>query len=479
MQKNKITSFMLAIIICLCGLSMPGCDSTTDSTPTASPDTEPQPFAYVEKLFNNTYVHEIKITLSSEDYHSLLTRAIEKNNYIGDVEVDGVIFNDVKLSPKGGSTLTELVKDQKTNNVSLRLKFKHDGNGSSCYGLDTLHLNNNYTDPSKLRDHLAYQMFDVLGVPAPLTSYAHVTVNGEEFGLYLAVEGMEKSFLARNGLDDTELYKPESDFRDEYFKETAKLIQGAIDNGTLDELLSDENIADAYKYVVIFAVNYRKRHGLSETDSIYKGSDFKYTGDDPENYTDIFKKSIKNCSDKDKKKVIKALKNLSEMNVDESLNTSEIIAYFAVNNLTFNIDGINYLNNYYLAEKEGLLMIFPWDYNSAMPEAYLSEEKGYIDYNVSIDEVMNALNFAENPIWSWIPSNEKWLDSYHEALNKLLAEYLENNKWQEEINRVNEMIRPYIEKETSGPCTLEEYDNAVSQLKNFFAKRTADIRNDL
>lgn len=39
----------------------------------------------------------------------------------------------------------------------------------------------------------------------------YITVNGEEWGLYLAVEGVEESFLQRNyGKDYGELYKPDS-----------------------------------------------------------------------------------------------------------------------------------------------------------------------------------------------------------------------------------------------------------------------------
>lgn len=45
----------------------------------------------------------------------------------------------------------------------------------------------------------------------PLCSFVYITVNGEEWGLYLAVEGVEEAFLERNcGSDYGELYKPDS-----------------------------------------------------------------------------------------------------------------------------------------------------------------------------------------------------------------------------------------------------------------------------
>ena len=62
-----------------------------------------------------------------------------------------------------------------------------------------------------MKDYLVYQLMHEFGVDAPLCSYAYMTVNGEDWGLYLAVEGVEESFLARNyGKDYGELYKPDS-----------------------------------------------------------------------------------------------------------------------------------------------------------------------------------------------------------------------------------------------------------------------------
>ena len=50
-----------------------------------------------------------------------------------------------------------------------------------------------------------------MGVASPLCSFVYITVNGEDWGLYLAVESVEESFLTRNyGTGYGELYKPDS-----------------------------------------------------------------------------------------------------------------------------------------------------------------------------------------------------------------------------------------------------------------------------
>ena len=61
-----------------------------------------------------------------------------------------------------------------------------------------------------MKDYLAYTLMNRMGVPSSLCSYVQVTVNGEDWGLYLAVEGIEDGFLERNGMTRGELYKPDS-----------------------------------------------------------------------------------------------------------------------------------------------------------------------------------------------------------------------------------------------------------------------------
>ena len=62
-----------------------------------------------------------------------------------------------------------------------------------------------------MKDYFAYTLMNRMGVAAPLCSFVQINVNGEPWGLYLAVEGVEDAFLQRNyGKDHGELYKPDS-----------------------------------------------------------------------------------------------------------------------------------------------------------------------------------------------------------------------------------------------------------------------------
>ena len=57
---------------------------------------------------------------------------------------------------------------------------------------------------------MVYDMMHYMQVPAPLCSYAQVSVNGEPWGLFLAVEEPEEAFARRCfGKQHGNLYKPD------------------------------------------------------------------------------------------------------------------------------------------------------------------------------------------------------------------------------------------------------------------------------
>ena len=94
---------------------------------------------------------------------------------------------------------------------SFKVEFDHYASGQTYHGLDKLSLNNLIYDTTYLKDYLVYDMMNYIGADAPLSSFVNITVNGEAWGLYLAVEGVEEAFLQRNyGNDYGELYKPDS-----------------------------------------------------------------------------------------------------------------------------------------------------------------------------------------------------------------------------------------------------------------------------
>ncbi len=74
------------------------------------------------------------------------------------------------------------------------------GEHVDAFGSSRTNLVAMYTDPSMLRERLAWEMVAELGHPASATRYVEVFVNGIHEGLYLAVERVDQQMLALRGL---------------------------------------------------------------------------------------------------------------------------------------------------------------------------------------------------------------------------------------------------------------------------------------
>ncbi|KIL36924.1 spore coat protein CotH [Cohnella kolymensis] len=70
----------------------------------------------------------------------------------------------------------------------------------------TFHYNAEYDDPSMIRNSLSFAFFPMIGVPAPRTKHVLLYLNDELLGLYLEIEGVEKSFFRRRKIGASSLF---------------------------------------------------------------------------------------------------------------------------------------------------------------------------------------------------------------------------------------------------------------------------------
>lgn len=120
---------------------------------------------------------------------------------LADVTIDGESLQGVGVRYKGNGTF---FAGHLTEKYSFKIDFNEYQKGLESRGLTKVNLNNSITDPSLLREALAYQLFREAGVPASRTNWAQVylTIGNETVhkyaGLYLVVEQVDKRFLKRN-----------------------------------------------------------------------------------------------------------------------------------------------------------------------------------------------------------------------------------------------------------------------------------------
>lgn len=160
---------------------------------------------YESKLFDTSKVHTLNIIM--DDWDEFLDNAKSEEYYDCDIELDGEKVKNVAIRGKGNTSLSMVNNDR----YSFKIEFDHYDDALTYYGLDKLCLNNIIQDNTYMKDYISYQLMNEMGVASPLCSYVYITVNGEDWGLYLAVEAVEDSFLQRNyGNEGGELYKPDS-----------------------------------------------------------------------------------------------------------------------------------------------------------------------------------------------------------------------------------------------------------------------------
>lgn len=163
---------------------------------------------YASGLFDASTVHTIDITM--EDWAGFLETCENEEYAMCTAVIDGETVQDIAIRAKGNTSLSS-VKQYGNDRYSFKIEFDHYQEGGNYQGLDKLSLNNIIQDNTYMKDYLTYQMMEAFGVDSPLCSYVYLTVNGEDWGLYLAVEAVEESFLERNyGGGQGELYKPDS-----------------------------------------------------------------------------------------------------------------------------------------------------------------------------------------------------------------------------------------------------------------------------
>ena len=163
---------------------------------------------YETRLFDTSYVHSIDIVM--DDWDDFLETCRDEEYSGCTVVIDGEAYKNVAIRAKGNTSLTQ-VESYGNSRYSFKIEFDHYDNANTYYGLDKLCLNNVIQDNTYMKDYLTYQMMAGMRVASPLCSYVNITVNDELWGLYLAVEGVEESFLRRIfGNDYGDLYKPDS-----------------------------------------------------------------------------------------------------------------------------------------------------------------------------------------------------------------------------------------------------------------------------
>ena len=466
---------------------------------------------YASRLFDDSRVHSIDIVM--EDWDSFLDTCENEEYSACSVVIDNEAYKNVGIRAKGNTSLSQ-VKEYGNDRYSFKIEFDCYEKGNSYHGLDKISLNNIIQDNTYMKDYLTYKMMGDFGVAAPLCSYVYITVNGEEWGLYLAVESVEESFLARNyGNGYGNLYKPDSmdmgggrGNGDKFDREGMEEFFGGArgedrkDAGELPKKAQkgfDGEIPELPGGVEGFEKSEMPEGGPPQFGGMFKGSSdvlLQYTDDASDSYKNIFDNAKTDITDTDKKRLIASLKKLGQgEDIEDVVDVEAVIRYFVVHNFVCNFDSYtgSMVHNYYLYEKDGQLSMIPWDYNLAFGGFKAQSDadgnggsNANSMVNFPIDSPVSGGSVEERPMLAWIFNNEEYTEMYHQYFQEFLDSYFadgsfSNSYFEEMISSVKEMIAPYVEKDPTKFCSYEEFEKGSDTLKQFCLLRAESIRGQL
>lgn len=99
--------------------------------------------------------------MDEEAWNNMIANASSEEYSACDMVVNGVLYENVAIRPKGNSSLGS-VTSRGSERYSWRIKFGKYEKKRTCDGLDILILNNGFKDPGELREALAYDMYAFL-----------------------------------------------------------------------------------------------------------------------------------------------------------------------------------------------------------------------------------------------------------------------------------------------------------------------------
>lgn len=471
---------------------------------------------YENRLFDQSRVHTIDIVM--DDWDSFIDTCENEEYAAAALVIDGESYKNVAIRAKGNTSLSS-VAQYGNDRYSFKVEFDHYDSSITYHGLDKLSLNNIIQDATYMKDYLAYTLMNKMGVASPLCSYVQINVNGEPWGFYLAVEGVEDAFLARNyGSDAGELYKPDSmsfgggrgngrgfdmeDFDFEAIGDGADMPQmpdmtdmpqmpegggfpGGMDFGSFDfssgtksgERPSDERSSGER--------GQKGRGGFGGMGS----SDVKlqYIDDDPASYENIFSNAKTDVTEADQTRLIASLKALGEGDTSV-VDTEQVMRYLAVHHFLCNDDSYTgqMVHNYYLRENDGVLSLIPWDYNLSFGGfgggggRFDSGSSGATStVNSPIDSPVSSGDVSDRPMIAWIWNSTESTAAYHAIYQEFLDTVFHSGWFAEELERVIALIAPYVQADVNGFFTYEEFQTATDTLRIFCEKRVQSLTGQL
>jgi len=400
-------------------------DGTWDSqTLEVTPAAENQ----VVDFFVEDTVESLYITISETDWDSILSSPLDEEYHPASVTYRDVTLDDVAFRTKGSSSL-QAVAQMSGTRYSFKVDMNYYVDGQKLLGMKKINLNNNYKDPTYMRERIAYDMMRSLDLPTPRLSYVNLYINESLHGLYSLVEQVDSEFLEAN-FDNPEgdLYKPD---------------------GT--------------------------------------GSDLLWIGSDFAAYSEVELKTNEEISDNAWFiNMVNKLNNGSDF--ESVIDVDGVLRYLAVSTAMSNLDSYQgtLAHNYYIYEQDGRFSIIPWDFNESFGTFRMGCPDMYTMITFYIDEPTSG-SLADRPLIAKLLEDSDYKDAYHGYLEDLIDGIMDPDTIAATIADTKTLISEHVNNDPTAFYSYAEFEASLGDtmigevfgLQGFVDDRTDNISGQL
>jgi len=446
-QKNSRVVF-IGLLVTLLLAAGEGCaDKALRRTPTE----EPSPFY-------DDHIATVRIVMKDEDWSSCLTDAFAEQYVPADFWFDDELVPDVGVRPKGNSSLGQTI-GWGSPRIPMAIDFNLFNRARTFRGLKKVFLNNGWSDPTLIREVIAYEVFAQMDIPTPRASIVDVWVNDTHLGVYTMAEAIDQTFISRHFTDvNGNLYKPDvmaarlnwTEIDNERWRASKFYVEPTEYNEDLIINLGGGRLLD-----ILRALDEQESVVSYEPSPPVEGNIFRGLPPVrfPSDYVDAMALKT-NENNPDYSALFHFLEILNNepdetfmTEIEKVLDVDEVLRFLAASVCIVHLD--NYIgigHNNYLYEAKGKFHILPWDLNMAFGTFNCGFDRERL-INYYIDEPTGG-PVASYPLVNRLLSQQPYMDTYHRYLQELLDGPFAIDTIISRVDKFAELVRPYAEVDT-------------------------------
>jgi len=381
------------------------------------------PFANAQDLYDINTLREITIKFYDPDYHQTLIdwfNAGDDSRLAATLEMDGEVYDSVAVRYKGN--ISFLIPEWQNNpKFPLNIDMNEHIEDQDLLGYKKLKLGNLFTDPTSVREAVAYRIYRKYSV-APKSNLIKVNIGvvGESatyYGVYSNTESINKGFL-----------------KDHYDWKKGALVK-CDPNPEDDDIVCDNSgLGNGIggEQVVAFP------------DLVWYGPDSCQYYANYEMKTDFGWKELVDFID---------ILNNEDSLLYDNLNIDGVLWHMAVSTVLPNIDnyyGKNIKNYYMYKHKDSLWHVIPWDVNESFGGVMGAAQNNSAHSNWDVLRWYEP-NEPNRPLIWQILKHDRYFKQYFAHIRTVIEENYNEANIRSQVDSIQDLIEQDV---LNGPYNI-------------------------